>query len=609
MTEWNSKIALVALDANGFATAKKLKSILPQARLHGLASRIDGAEESFSDVISHLRSLFAQDTAIIGLCAAGILIRAVAPLLAGKREQPPVLAVSEGGQGLIAVPLLGGHHGANALARRIAGALGGVAAITTSGDSRLGFGLDDPPKGWRVANPDAAKKITAALLAGEQIGLEVEAASAAWLDASRFQAGGDAAVRITDKAVSPSPQTLVLHPPTLALGVGCERGTPPDLLIDHAQALLADHGLAASSVACVASVDLKADEPAVLELAKHLGVPARFFTPGELEKEAPRLLNPSVIVFREIGCHGVAEGAALAAGGKDARLIVPKSKGARVTAAIARSPEAIDAAQTGQARGKLFVIGTGPGTPDWRTPEVTRAVALSSDLVGYGLYLDLLGDLLAGKRRHDGQMGAEEDRVRQSLDLAAQGRTVCLVCSGDPGIYALATLVFELIERENRPDWSRIEVEVCPGVSAMMAAAARAGAPLGHDFCAISLSDLLTPMEMIRKRLKAAAEADFAIALYNPVSIKRREQIVEARETLLAHRPAGTPVILARNLGRPDEKIDIIRLDELGPDKADMLTLVLVGSSETKRVEHGGQTRVYTPRGYAGKHRKRGAGA
>jgi cobalt-precorrin 5A hydrolase/precorrin-3B C17-methyltransferase len=604
MTGHDLPIALVALDPHGFATARKLKALLPEARLHGLASRVPGADVPFSDTIAHLRSLFSSNHTIIGLCAAGILIRAVAPLLADKRKQPPVLAVSEGEAGLIAVPLLGGHNGANKLARQIAEALGGVAAVTTSGDSRLGFGLDDPPKGWKVANPDAAKAVTAALLAGDPVSLCVEAASANWLDESRFSAAGSLALRITDKAALPSGDTLILNPPTLALGVGCERGTPPEELIEHALALLDAKGLAASAVACVASVDLKADEPAVHALAERLGVPARFFTPAELEQEAPRLKNPSEIVFREIGCHGVSEGAALAAGGVNAMLIVEKTKGARVTAAIARSPSAIDAAKTGRPRGKLFVIGTGPGTPDWRTPEVTRAVALSSDLVGYGLYLDLLGDLLAGKRRHDGQMGAEEDRVRQALDLAAEGRIVCLVCSGDPGIYALATLVFELIEREGRKDWGRIEIEVCPGVSAMMAAAARVGAPLGHDFCAISLSDLLTPMDVIRKRLKAAAEADFAIALYNPVSKKRREQIIEARDTLLAHRPADTPVILARNLGRPDEVIDIIRLDELEPAKADMLTLVMVGSSETKRVQHGGRTRLYTPRGYAGKHRK-----
>jgi len=363
--------------------------------------------------------------------------------------------------------------------------------------------------------------------------------------------------------------------------------------------------LSERSVACVDSLDLKSDEAAVHALADALGVPARFFAPRELEALCPRLQNPSDVVYRETGCHGVAEGAALAAAGPLSELIVPKCKTSQATAAVAHSPNPIDPQSVGRAQGHLYVVGIGPGTKETRTPEATRALALSSDLVGYGLYLDLIADLITpDQRRHDGTMGAEEDRVRQALDLAAQGHTVSLVCSGDAGIFALATLVFELLEREgdSRPDWQRLRIEVIPGLSALLAAAARAGAPLNHDFCVISLSDLLTPMETIRKRVWAAAEGDFAIALYNPVSKRRREQIVEARDILLASRPATTPVIVARNLGRPEESIDIFPLSDLGPDKADMLSIVLIGNSETRTITHGGLKRVYTPRGYAGKH-------
>ena len=188
-----------------------------------------------------------------------------------------------------------------------------------------------------------------------------------------------------------------------------------------------------------------------------------------------------------------------------------------------------------------------------------------------------------------------------ALDIAAEGRNVALVCSGDAGIYALATLVMELLDREDRPDWNRLDIATMPGVSAFQAAAARIGAPMGHDFCLISLSDLLTPWEEIERRLKAAAMGDFVVAFYNPVSKRRRTQLAAARDILLTGRGPDTPVILARNLGRPEERIEVVTLGELTPNHADMLTLVVVGNSQTRRMTRGGVIRVYTPRGYAAK--------
>jgi cobalt-precorrin 5A hydrolase/precorrin-3B C17-methyltransferase len=222
-------------------------------------------------------------------------------------------------------------------------------------------------------------------------------------------------------------------------------------------------------------------------------------------------------------------------------------------------------------------------------------------VVGYGLYLDLVGDLVAGKERHVSELAQEEERVRRALDLAAEGRNVALVCSGDAGIYALATLAFELMDREDRADWNRTTVQVTPGVSALQAAAARIGAPIGHDFCTISLSDLLTPFKEIEKRLKAAAEGDFVVAFYNPVSKRRRTQLARAQKILVARRGPDAPVVLARNLGREEETIEVIKLGDLTPDHADMLTMVLVGNSQSRVIERGGRKWVYTPRGYAAK--------
>ena len=229
----------------------------------------------------------------------------------------------------------------------------------------------------------------------------------------------------------------------------------------------------------------------------------------------------------------------------------------------------------------------------------------------YSLYLDLLGPLADGKIRHDFDLGKEEARVQHAMELAGEGRTVSLVCSGDAGIYAMATLAFELLDRARPKSGDtdglsdaarRIEIAVSPGISALQAAAARIGAPLGHDFCTISLSDLLTPWPDIERRVAAAAEGDFVIAFYNPVSKRRRTQLAFARDELLKHRPADTPVVLATNLGREGETVRVVPLSELQIDDVDMLTVVIVGSSQSRTVETGdGRRWVYTPRGYAAK--------
>ena len=286
------------------------------------------------------------------------------------------------------------------------------------------------------------------------------------------------------------------------------------------------------------SIDVKMDEPAVHAAAQALEAPARFFDAATLEAETPRLATPSAAVFREVGCHGVAEGAALAAAGADGHLRLPKRKSRRATCAVAEAPRPLDAAAIGRKRGTMTLVGLGPGDPAMRTAEAAHALDAATDLVGYSLYLDLLGDRAAGKTRHDFQLGEEEARAARALDLAADGRDVALICSGDPGVYAMASPLFEVMERENRADWNRVAVRVVPGISALQAAAARIGAPIGHDFCAVSLSNLLTPWEQIRRRLKAAAEGDFVVALYNPVSRRRTWQLGEA-QAILSRPPPG----------------------------------------------------------------------
>jgi len=249
--------------------------------------------------------------------------------------------------------------------------------------------------------------------------------------------------------------------------------------------------------------------------------------------------------------------------------------------------------------GSLAVVGLGPGAPEWLTPEADAELAGAQELVGYAPYLARVPER-AGQRRHASENRVEAQRARHALELAAGGARVAVVSSGDPGIFAMASAVLEQVEASGGR-FDAIEVRVVPGVSAMQAAAARAGAPLGHDFCAISLSDRLKPWAAIERRLDAAAGADFALALYNPASRSRREQLARAREVLLRHRAGTTPVVVARAVGGAEESVAVTTLAGPDLDAVDMRTLLIVGSSTTRAIANGGgPPRVYTPRSYPG---------
>lgn len=596
------KPVVICLSRSGEDVAHRLAGALGLA-VHGRENRVEAADAYFPNALDHIRALFTAGVPVIGVCAAGILIRSVAPMLADKRAEPPVVAVSD--DGAVVVPLLGGHHGANRLAREISQILGGVAAVTTAGDVALGVALDEPPLGWVLGNPLAAKPAMMALLNGGGAAISgEESAKAGWL--TDLPKGDDVNVICTTKdGATEAENTLVFYPQRATLGVGCARNCPPEELADLVKKTLEETNVSPKALRAIYTLDLKADEPAVLALSKQFQVPLRVFTAEELEAQTPKLENPSEVVFAEVGCHGVSEAAALAGAGDLAVFAASKRKTAMATCAIAMAPDPIEDL-AGRSRGKLSVVGIGPGQAAWRTPEVSRLVCEADELVGYGLYIDLLGPLAIGKIRSDFPLGGEEDRCRYALEQAGKGHNVALVCSGDAGIFAMAALVFELLDRG--PDQMgvsdaarRTEVICSPGVSALQGAAARAGAPLGHDFCAISLSDLLTPREDIVKRLHAAAEGDFVIAFYNPVSKRRRTLLAQARDILLEHRPADTPVMLASNLGRVDENVRYRRLEDLKVDEVDMLTVVLIGSSHSKLAQLGEGPRMYTPRGYARK--------
>jgi precorrin-3B C17-methyltransferase len=245
--------------------------------------------------------------------------------------------------------------------------------------------------------------------------------------------------------------------------------------------------------------------------------------------------------------------------------------------------------------GRLSIVGLGPGAPELVTPLASETLAAATDLVGYAPYLARVAER-AGQRRHESDNREELARAREALDLAAEGKSVAVVSSGDPGVFAMASAVFEAIEA-GKPAWSDIEVTVVPGVSAMLAAAARIGAPLGHDFCVVSLSDNLKPWDLVLKRLEAAASGDFVIVLYNPASKARPWQLGEALRLVARHRASSTPVIFAHAVSQKGERIDITTLKDADPSRADMRTLIIIGSSATKIVTGSkGKRFVYTPR-------------
>ncbi len=253
--------------------------------------------------------------------------------------------------------------------------------------------------------------------------------------------------------------------------------------------------------------------------------------------------------------------------------------------------------ETANSPGWISVVGLGPGAQHWITPEAQQALAEASDLIGYHTYLNRV-PVRSGQRRHGSDNKVEADRARHALSLAEAGRRVCVVSSGDPGIFAMASAVLECVE-QGPETWRSLDIRIIPGLSAMQAAASRVGAPLGHDFCVISLSDRLKPWDVIVRRLEAVASADFALAIYNPISSERLWQLAEAKKIVAGHRASATPVVLARSVGRPDEEIVLTDIEHFDPGMADMQTIVLIGSSTTRTLPLSNSRQlIYTPRSY-----------
>ncbi|MDX3113030.1 precorrin-3B C(17)-methyltransferase [Streptomyces scabiei] len=524
-----------------------------------------------------VRRAFDECEQLVCFLATGAVVRLVAPLLSDKTSDPGVVCVDEAGR--FAISLVGGHGGgANELAVAVGGLLGAEPVVTTATDA-LGIpGLDT--LGLPVEGDVAG--VTRALLDGEPVALDAEVAwpLPALPFAARAGTAGLPVVRLTDRAVEPADGEVLVRPPSLVVGVGASRGVPVDEVLDLVEGALRDAGLSPRSLAELATVDAKRDEPGIVEAAARLAVPVVTYPAEELTKvEVP---NPSDAPLAAVGTPSVAEASALARGGE---LLVPKRKSARAdghasmaTCAVVRRP----------ARGRLAVVGLGPGARDLLTPRATAELRRAAVLVGLDQYVDQIRDLLRpGTRILESGLGAEEERARTAVEEARRGQAVALIGSGDAGVYAMASPALA----EASDD---IDVVGVPGVTAALAAGAILGAPLGHDHVSISLSDLHTPWEVIERRVRAAAEADLVVTFYNPRSRGRDWQLPKALSILAGHREPATPVGVVRNASRPDGTSRLTTLAELDPAWVDMMTVVTVGNTATRAVAG----RMVTPRGY-----------
>jgi cobalt-precorrin 5A hydrolase/precorrin-3B C17-methyltransferase len=549
---------------------RRLADRLPFEHVHG--SLGTGVRERWTDGEVEGFVLFA---------ATGIAVRIVAPLLADKHSDPAVVCVDEAGR--FAVALCGGHDGgANELARRVGTLLDATPVITTATDAAGLVALDQLP-GF-VASGDIAG-VSAALLDGRP---PIVHNPRAWPLPEGLPAGGEGPERIlvTDASTDQVPDadgdghgsaTVLLRPPSLVIGVGSSTGAASDEVLALVTATLAEAGLSADSVQTVATIDRRRHHRAITGL----GLAVTAFSAERLAEVA--VPNPSDAARRAVGTASVCEAAALLAAGDGAELVVEKRTSKNATVAVARRHRPL---------GRVVLVGLGPGGILHRTPAAERAVRRADVVIGYSAYVDQCQDLLAS---HHGvirsPLGSEVERARAALTLAAEGKAVAMVCSGDAGVYAMASPVLELTDE---PTFAGIDVDIVPGVTAGLASSALLGAPLGHDHVLISLSDLLTPWDRIESRLRAAADSDLVVVLYNPRSERRTWQLGKALGILGGGRPPTTPVGIVTDAGRPDQQVLVTSLEELDPATVTMTTCVIIGSSTTVVLND----RMVTPRGY-----------
>lgn len=557
----------------------------------------------------HLASIWEQHQAFVFCLAAGAVVRLIAPLLQHKAQDPAVVVIDARGDYVIS--LCSGHQGkADLLAQTIATSIGATPIITGAAHNLSLPAIDTfgYMYGWRKGEGDWTG-VMAAIAKQERIEVIQEAGCMLWREHLPTQHSFD--FGFTDSQIQAQPQARIWisptkrkivpqnnlpvahwHPKVLWIGLGCERNTSRKLIEQAVDETCQTYHLATEAIAGIASIDLKADEMGIVEICQRRNLIFKTFTAEQLNQvDVP---TPSAVVKQEVGTFSVAEAAAILAG---KNLLVSKQifksddQSGAVTVAIAQA----DQEYIGRT-GKLYLVGIGPGNLNQITPAAKTAITEADVVIGYRLYIDLIASLKRpGQIVESSPITQEQQRAKRAIELAQWGLTVAVVSSGDCGIYGMAGLVLEELQATGWNGKSP-QVQVFPGISALQSAASRVGAPLMHDFCAISLSDLLTPWEMIQKRLTAAASGDFITVLYNPRSQTRTQQIVTAQEIFAQHRQPDTPVAIVHGAYRDDEQVILTTIEKMLEQPIDMLTTVIIGNTTTRN--HADW--MITPRGYLG---------
>lgn len=568
----------------------------------------DGSQHYDGSLKEHLATIWQDYQAFVFCLAAGAVVRLIAPLLQNKAEDPAVVVIDA--QGDYVISLCSGHQGqADLLSQLIASQIGAEAVITGASANLALPAIDifGFTYGWRRGEGNWTGAM-AAVAKQESVQVIQESGSTLWQEhlppQHPFHFGFDSPAETkpqariwishTKRKIAPKNDfsKVQWHPKVLWVGIGCERNTVRELIEMAIDETCKTYHLATEAIAGLASIDLKADEKGIVEVCQRRNLIFKTFSREQLS--AVDVPTPSAVVEREVGTPSVAEAAAISAG---ENLLVSKQifksdgqQGA-VTVAIAIA----DREYIGRT-GKLYLVGTGPGSLEQITPAAKTAIIEADVVIGYRLYLDLIAPLKrSGQIVEASPITQEQQRAERAIELAQWGLTVAVVSSGDCGIYGMAGLVFEELQARG---WNghAPQVKVFPGISALQSAASRVGAPLMHDFCAISLSDLLTPWETILQRLTAAASGDFITALYNPRSQTRTQQIVIAREIFARYRNPETPVAIVRGAYRADEQTILTTLEKMLEQPIDMLTTVIIGNSTTRNHAEW----MITPRGYMG---------
>lgn len=578
---------------------------------------------------NHIAHLWPHCRALIFVLATGAVARLIAPLLSDKTTDPAVIVLDEAGSKVIS--FCGGHQGgADSLACEIAQSLGATPVLTGASNALELSGIDilGIPLGWAKGLGNWTG-VSAAIARQEPVEVLQETGTDRWQqflpphhsflfgetnvskqsDAQEPQVKARIWISPIQRKFAPSSSLpkVQWHPRVLWVGVGCERGTSRQVIEHGIHMACQRFHLAEGAIAGLASLSLKADEVGLLDLCRDRHWPLVCFESEELK--AISVPNPSSVVEREVGTPSVAEAAAWLAASRHAQshaeLGVVEAPELRVPKQVIRLEHETGAATVAIAHthreyigrpGQIKLVGIGPGDLSQMTMAAQMAIAQADAVVGYSLYIDLVQPLLQPKQWVESlPITQEQQRAQRAIALAQWGLTVAVISSGDSGIYGMAGLVLEQLQQAQW-DGQTPSVEVLPGVSAFQAAAARTGTPLMHDFCAVSLSDLLTPWSVIEKRLIAAAQADFITALYNPKSKARTEQIATAQAIFMHYRNPQTPVALVRSAYRADEQITLTTLSDCLNHPIDMMTLVLIGNESTQQY----QDWLITPRGYLG---------